>query len=67
MVSCTQIAYKFFKAALIIDSTVASGSSATILSTTRSACFLLNPRTSKADNASSLFVLLVTAETSSMS
>ena len=59
--------YKFFRACFIIDSTDASGSAITILSTTRSACFLTKPSTSKADNASSLLVLLLETETSSIS
>src|SRR6056300_524041 len=49
--------YKIFRACFIIVSTLASGWVATILSITRSACFLAKPSTSKADNASSLLVL----------
>ena len=48
-------------------STLASGWAATILSITFSACFLAKPKTSKADNASSLLVLLSLTETSSIS
>jgi hypothetical protein len=52
--------YKFFRACLIKFSTEAFGVSLIILSITFSAVFLTNPKTSKADNASSLFVLLST-------
>ena len=50
--------YKFFKACFIKFSTEAFGVSLIILSIAFSAAFLAKPKTSKADNASSLFVLL---------
>ena len=61
------IFYKFFRASLMIISTVASGCCAIIFATTLSDCFLANPKTSSADNASSLFVLFERATVSSMS
>ena len=47
-------------------STEASGFAFRTVLTTLSDCFLLKPKTSKADNASSLFVLLAETETSSI-
>lgn len=51
------LSYKFFNACFINASTLASGVSFNIFPIALSACFLAKPRTSSADNASSLFVL----------
>src|SRR5690606_20684673 len=59
-----QTSYKFLSACLIMFSTLREGSPVSTLSTTFSDCLLGKPRTSNADNASSLFVLFDLGESS---
>jgi len=61
------IDYKFLSAFLINSSTVSFGVSFRIAVITFSDCLLLKPKTSNADNASSLLVLFELKETSSIS
>ena len=64
---CFQTIYKFLSALLIIPSTLSVGSWRKTASTVFSAPLRAKPRTSNADNASSLFVLPDSGETSSRS